>query len=98
MQTGAWILPDTRPLPADLVAFLGAGSPPVYVGFGSIAVPSAKEAGRVAIDAIHAQGRLGRHIAPGWLLDPNRACSTFMVECRGKEPKRCPRGSARQSR
>ncbi|MEW1776866.1 glycosyltransferase [Streptomyces sp. NPDC086777] len=36
VQTGAWTLPDERPLPADLVGFLDAGEPPVYVGFGSI--------------------------------------------------------------
>ena len=36
VQTGAWILPDERPLPADLEAFLDAGAPPVYVGFGSM--------------------------------------------------------------
>jgi vancomycin aglycone glucosyltransferase len=38
VQTGAWILPDERPLPADLVAFLDAGTPPVYAGFGSMAM------------------------------------------------------------
>lgn len=27
VQTGAWILPDTRPLPAELEAFLDAGAP-----------------------------------------------------------------------
>ena len=32
VQTGAWILPDERPLPDELVAFLDAGAPPVYVG------------------------------------------------------------------
>jgi hypothetical protein len=32
LQTGAWILPDERPLPAALVVFLAAGTPPVYVG------------------------------------------------------------------
>jgi Glycosyltransferase family 28 N-terminal domain len=32
VQTGAWILPDERPRPAELVAFLDAGTPPVYVG------------------------------------------------------------------
>ena len=36
VQTGAWILPDERPLPAELEAFLDAGAPPVYVGFGSM--------------------------------------------------------------
>ena len=38
VQTGAWILPDDRPLPDELVAFLDAGAPPVYVGFGSMAM------------------------------------------------------------
>ncbi|MET7670349.1 glycosyltransferase [Micromonospora luteifusca] len=54
LQTGAWILPDERPLPADLVAFLDAGSPPVYVGFGSMRAPWGIAA--VAIEAIRAQG------------------------------------------
>jgi hypothetical protein len=36
VQTGGWILPDERLLPAELVAFLDAGTPPVYVGFGSM--------------------------------------------------------------
>ncbi|WP_163510979.1 glycosyltransferase [Fodinicola acaciae] len=64
-QTGAWILPDTRPLPADLEAFLAAGAPPVFVGFGSMASHAPKDVARVAIEAIRAQGRrvlLGR----GW--------------------------------
>lgn len=37
VRTGAWLLPDDRPLPAELETFLGAGEPPVYVGFGSMA-------------------------------------------------------------
>jgi len=57
VQTGAWILPDERPLPDDLEAFLEEGSPPVYVGFGSIAVQEPKEAARVAAEAARAQGR-----------------------------------------
>ncbi|HET8681369.1 MAG TPA: glycosyltransferase [Micromonosporaceae bacterium] len=54
VQTGAWVLPDGRPLPAGLEAFLDAGTPPVYVGFGSMRAP--KDVARVAIDAIRAQG------------------------------------------
>lgn len=57
VQTGAWLLPDTRPLPADLMAFIAAGEPPIYVGFGSMFVPSAREAASVALDAIRALGR-----------------------------------------
>lgn len=66
IQTGAWILPDTRPLPADLEAFLEAGAPPVYVGFGSIALPSTREAAHVAVEAVRG---LGRRVvlARGWV-------------------------------
>jgi vancomycin aglycone glucosyltransferase len=42
VQTGAWMLPDERPLPAGLVAFLDAGPPPVYVGFGSMPMRASK--------------------------------------------------------
>ena len=55
VQTGAWILPDTRPLPAELLAFLDAGTPPVYVGFSSVRAPD--DVAAVAIEAIRAQGR-----------------------------------------
>jgi vancomycin aglycone glucosyltransferase len=63
VQTGAWILPDERPLPADLEAFLDAGPPPVYVGFGSMRAP--QDIARVAIEAIRAQGRRAL-VAHGW--------------------------------
>ena len=54
-QTGAWILPDERALPAELEAFLDSGPPPVYVGFGSMRAP--QDVARVAIEATRAQGR-----------------------------------------
>ncbi|CDX61708.1 Glycosyl transferase, UDP-glucuronosyltransferase [Mesorhizobium plurifarium] len=63
VQTGAFILPDERPLPDGLEAFLNAGPPPVYVGFGSISV--AKEAGSAAIAAVRAKG-LRTVLAQGW--------------------------------
>ncbi len=63
VQTGAWILPDERPLPVELEAFLDAGPPPVYVGFGSMRAPT--DAARVAIEAIRAQGRRAV-VARGW--------------------------------
>ena len=75
VQTGAWILPDERPLPAELVAFLDAGTPPVYVGFGSMRTP--KNIARVAIEAIRAQGRRAL-VARGWadltLIDDRDDC------------------------
>jgi vancomycin aglycone glucosyltransferase len=63
VQTGAWILPDERPLPAGLEAFLDAGPAPVYVGFGSMRAP--QDIARVAIEAIRAQGRRAL-VARGW--------------------------------
>ena len=55
LRTPAWILPDLRPLPGELDAFLRAGEPPVYVGFGSMRV--GEDAAREAIEAIRAHGR-----------------------------------------
>ncbi len=56
VQTGAWILPDDRLLPPELMDFLDAGTPPVYVGFGSMrGLP--EDIAEVASDAIRAQGR-----------------------------------------
>ncbi|WDM14035.1 glycosyltransferase family 1 protein [Streptomyces lavenduligriseus] len=75
VQTGAWILPDTRPLPAGLMAFLDAGAPPVYVGFGSMPLHAAADMARVAVEAVRAQGRrvvLARgwaELSPGGDLD-----------------------------
>jgi vancomycin aglycone glucosyltransferase len=63
VRTGAWIVPDERPLPAELEAFLEAGLPPVYVGFGSMRAP--KDIARAAIQAIRAQGRRAV-VSRGW--------------------------------
>ncbi|MBE1877342.1 glycosyltransferase [Myceligenerans pegani] len=56
-QTGAWIRPDERPLPAGLEAFLEAGAPPVYVGFGSMPLHDAEQTGRAAFEAVRGHGR-----------------------------------------
>jgi len=64
VRTGAWILPDERPLPDDLTAFLDAGEPPVHVGFGSMRHVSGDVAG-VAIEAIRGQGRRAL-VGRGW--------------------------------
>jgi vancomycin aglycone glucosyltransferase len=55
VQTGVWLVPDERPLSAELEAFLAAGPPPVYVGFGNSS--GIGDAARVALEAIRAQGR-----------------------------------------
>ncbi|MEQ4204482.1 glycosyltransferase [Actinopolymorpha sp. B9G3] len=77
VQTGAWILPDDRPLPTELQAFLDAGTPPVYVGFGSIPMRAADDVARAAIEAIRAQGRRAV-VSRGWadlaLIDDREDC------------------------
>lgn len=65
VQTGAWLMPDARPLPAALETFLDAGDPPVYVGFGSMVMRGSEEPARAAIEAVRAQGRRVI-LAQGW--------------------------------
>ncbi len=54
-QTGAWILPDESPLSSELEAFLDAGEPPIYFGFGSIRAP--EQLSRAMIESARALGR-----------------------------------------
>ncbi|MER6355966.1 glycosyltransferase, partial [Streptomyces sp. NPDC001634] len=65
VQTGAWVLPDVHPLPAELEAFLDAGAPPVYVGFGSMPMRTSTDVAQVAIEAVRAQG-CRAVVARGW--------------------------------
>ncbi|GHH59679.1 vancomycin aglycone glucosyltransferase [Streptomyces umbrinus] len=74
-QSGAWTLADERPLPADLARFLDAGTPPVYVGFGSMS--PAEGVGVMAVEAIRAQGHRVL-VSRGWadldLVDDGDDC------------------------
>lgn len=54
-QTGAWILPDARPLPPELEEMLDAGEPPIYFGFGSTRAPAGIS--QVMIEAARLVGR-----------------------------------------
>jgi vancomycin aglycone glucosyltransferase len=77
VQTGAWILPDERPLPTELETFLDSGEAPVYVGFGSMAMRTSGDLGQVAIEATRAHGRraiLGRGWADLALPDDGDDC------------------------
>ncbi len=78
VQTGAWILPDERPLSGELEAFLAAGPPPVYVGFGSLRAPA--DAAKVAVEAIRAHGRRVV-LSRGWadLILPDGGDDCFAV-------------------
>jgi sterol 3beta-glucosyltransferase len=65
--TGYWFNepdPAYRP-PPELAAFLEAGSPPVYVGFGSIVDQEAKAVTRVVVDALAMVGKRGILLG-GW--------------------------------
>ena len=78
VQTGAWILPDERPLPVKLMQFLDAGPPPIYIGFGSVRAPA--NIAPVAIGAIRSLGHrviVGRGWADLALIDDRNDC--FLV-------------------
>jgi vancomycin aglycone glucosyltransferase len=62
-QTGAWLLPDDRPLPDELVEFLAAGEPPVYFGFGS--VRSARTTTATMVESARALGHRSI-VSRGW--------------------------------
>lgn len=65
--SGAWFLAqaaDWQP-PADLTAFLQAGPPPVYVGFGSMAGKHPEKLAATAVAALQKTGLRGL-LATGW--------------------------------
>jgi vancomycin aglycone glucosyltransferase len=74
-QSGAWILPDARPLAPELEAFLDAGERPVYFGFGSNRAP--ENLSRVMIESARALGRRAI-VSRGWadlsLMDDTPDC------------------------
>jgi vancomycin aglycone glucosyltransferase len=74
-QTGAWILPDERPLPRELDTFLEHGEPPIYFGFGSTRAP--EDAGQAMLRTARALGRRAV-VSRGWfdesLVDTEADC------------------------
>jgi vancomycin aglycone glucosyltransferase len=75
VQTGAWMLRDSSPLAPELEAFLNDGTPPVYLGLGSMPAPEGTS--RALIDAARAVGRrvvLSRGWADLTLLDDAPDC------------------------
>jgi sterol 3beta-glucosyltransferase len=65
--TGYWFLdsdPDWQP-PANLAAFLEAGTPPVYVGFGSMAGRDPVALTRLVVEALDRAGQRGV-LLTGW--------------------------------
>jgi UDP:flavonoid glycosyltransferase YjiC (YdhE family) len=81
--TGYWFL-DTAPHwspPADLVAFLEAGPPPVYVGFGSMGHRRPEETANLVLQAL-ARAEQRAVLLSGWggLRSGNLPDSVFMVD------------------
>jgi vancomycin aglycone glucosyltransferase len=66
VQTGAWILFDERPLAPEIEAFLAAGDPPIYFGFGSTAAST--ESASAMLRAARAVGRRVI-VSRGWFDD-----------------------------
>jgi UDP:flavonoid glycosyltransferase YjiC (YdhE family) len=65
--TGYWFLPSEAGWtpPADLVDFLSAGEPPVYIGFGSMGNRDPEATTRLTLEALTRSGRRGV-LASGW--------------------------------
>jgi UDP:flavonoid glycosyltransferase YjiC (YdhE family) len=81
--TGYWFLdeaPDWTP-PPDLKAFLQAGSPPVYVGFGSMSDRNPEETAQLVLQAL-ASSRQRGIVLSGWsgLRAADLPDSVFMLE------------------
>jgi len=64
-NTGPWFYEDPAPLPDDVSAFLDAGPPPVYVGFGSMASDDPAAATRRVLEGVAASGHRAL-LSKGW--------------------------------
>jgi vancomycin aglycone glucosyltransferase len=77
LQTGAWVLEDHSELAPEIEAFLAAGEPPIYVGFGSMPAPPGL--GDVVVEAVRAMRRRAI-LSSGWAeLDLELASSDTLV-------------------
>lgn len=81
--TGFWFLQaesEWQP-PAALLAFLEAGPPPVYVGFGSMSGNTGAERGRIVVEALQKAGQRGV-LASGWggMTTHNLPPSIFQID------------------
>ena len=81
VQTGAWMLDDDRRLPPALEAFLDAGDPPVYVGFGSMPMHALRDPVSLILPAIREPGRRAV-LSQGWagLLPDDDGSDCFVID------------------
>ena len=63
--TGAWLHDHGEPLPPDVEEFLGAGAPPIYVGFGSMQEGDPARLTRMIVDAAERTG-IRVLLSSGW--------------------------------
>jgi sterol 3beta-glucosyltransferase len=81
--TGAWFLDEAEGFepPAALCAFLNAGPPPVYVGFGSMGAAHAERRAATVLEALSIAGERAV-LAAGWggLKPTELPPSIFLVE------------------
>jgi sterol 3beta-glucosyltransferase len=64
--TGYWFLPESTWTPsADLAKFLDSGSPPVYIGFGSMTSRDPAQTAQIVLDAVRQAG-VRAVLASGW--------------------------------
>lgn len=65
--TGYWFLEQTGDWlpPAELLRFLNAGAPPVYIGFGSMSGTRGEARGKIVIDVLTQAGQRGILVS-GW--------------------------------
>ncbi|SDI89087.1 UDP:flavonoid glycosyltransferase YjiC, YdhE family [Frankineae bacterium MT45] len=72
-MTGFWLRADERPLPPALRAFLAAGPPPVYIGFGSMTASEPALLADYVRAALHRTGLRGVvQGLPQWSSDSDR--------------------------
>jgi vancomycin aglycone glucosyltransferase len=64
-QPGAWMMDDPKPLPDEVEAFLAAGEPPVYIGFGSMLDEDPARTTREVLEAVRAAG-VRALVSRGW--------------------------------
>ena len=65
--TGYWLLdtPEAWAPPADLLAFLDAGPPPIYIGFGSMTSMNPETTAELVFEALRRSGQRGV-VYEGW--------------------------------
>jgi UDP:flavonoid glycosyltransferase YjiC (YdhE family) len=80
--TGYWF-PQDEPWapPADLLAFLEAGSPPVFIGFGSMPIKNPQQTTSIILEALKQSGQRGiLHIGWGGLGDQSLPKDVFKID------------------